>query len=81
MTITPEEVIAAISAAEAVLDLALPAIGQPGFVPVEIAAGELAKKLVTLVSQRALQTASQAAKAAIDVEVDAAEAAKFPKAQ
>lgn len=76
---TPAEIIAAISVAESVIDIALPLVGEPEFVPVVTAAGELSKKLVTLITQHAVQTAAQAAKAAIDVEVDAAEAAKFSK--
>jgi hypothetical protein len=77
--VTPERILAAISVAESVIDIALPLVGQPEFVPVVTAAGELSKKLVTLITAHAEQTALQAAKAAVGVEVDAAEAAKFPK--
>lgn len=76
---TPEQVIAGISVAETLIDLALPLIGQAEFVPVVVAAGELSQKIVTLITAHAQQTALQAAVAAVNVEVDAAEAAKFPK--
>ena len=73
MTLTPEQVAAAISVAETMADIALPLVGLPEWVPVVTAAGELAKKLDTLIQTHAARTAAQLAKEAIDVEVDAAE--------
>lgn len=79
MTITKDEILTAISAAEVAAELALPLMGDPEFVGVAVAAGELAKKLITVQVVHAQQMATAAAKAVVDVEVDAAEAAKFPK--
>jgi hypothetical protein len=75
---TPEEVVAAISVVEGVADMVLPLVGGPEWVPVMTAAGELSKKLATLLMTHAQQSALQAAKAAVDIEVDAAEVVKFP---
>lgn len=77
MTITPGEIIAGISVAETLVELGLPLAGAPEFVPVAAAAGELMKKLTTLLMTHAAQAALATAVQAVNVEVDAAEAAKF----
>jgi hypothetical protein len=74
--ITAQEVIAGIQTLETLADLALPLAGDAEFVPIVNAAGGLIQKLVTLVTTHAQKTAIAAAVAAVDVEVDAAEAAK-----
>lgn len=72
-----EELRAMIVVANTILDMGLPILGQPEFVPVADAIASLGKRLLDVHAQHVTKLGLAAEVAAVDVAVDAEEAAKF----